>query len=337
MLTEKDKENEWNRFFEKGISYSPSEQSLQGYDDGTSSSENNPLNGKDNDYGCTGKDRTPSSVNPINNTIYVPPQSSLVIVDRDRFLDELIGLVSGFMFEWAHANCTDFLERMIKDGIIIEPYESNNYQFNGSRIDASFGNDSDDGKKSENSLTHNESTNSPASIIVPSQGIESNATPNDTVVSDHQYDSSSSESEDSTSDESSDCPKKSSKSRFDWYNRLKACAPDIYLDGYSIAETCKDYCKKNNCDITEQKMSNKFYNMNSDGFKEHLNGLRENCPEEDPSYLLDLVLCAHVRHDYSFDQRRSDDPVWDKWINRIRRRKSRKQKKEREERKRRKM
>lgn len=310
MSTEKDKENEWNRFFEKGISYSPSEQSLQGYDDGTSSSENNPLNGKENVYGCTGKDRTPPSVDPINNTTDVPPQSSLVIVDRGRFLDELIGLVSGFMFEWAHANCTDFLERMIKDGIIIE-----------------------DGKKSEDWLTHydeshNESTNSPASSVFPSQDIE-NVIPNDTVVSDHQYDSSSSESEDSTSDESSDCPKKSSGSRFDWYNRLKRCAPGIYLGGYSVAETCKDYCKENHCDEDEERMSTKFYNMNSDGFKEHLKRLKRKHPFEDSLFLLDLVLCAHVRRDYSFDQRRSDNPVWNEWINRIRRWKSRKQKKER--------
>lgn len=115
----------------------------------------------------------------------------------------------------------------------------------------------------------------------------------------------------------------SSESRDEWYNRVKPCASDVYLNGKAIKKTCKKY-------VDGDKRTLKFYNMNSDGFKIHLKEIIRNYPGNDDdyrSYLLDLILCAHVKRDYSFDNSRSDNSFWKKfeieWIHKIRKSKHR--------------
>ena len=45
--------------------------------------------------------------------------------------------------------------------------------------------------------------------------------------------------------------------------------------------------------------------------------LRSLYPNEDPYYLLDLLLCAHVRRDYYFELSRRDNQKWEEFEKRV--------------------
>ena len=140
---------------------------------------------------------------------------------------------------------------------------------------------------------------------------------------------SSSDNDSTNSSQTNDFDsQESSELKRPWYERLKPCAGDIYIRGKPINRTCEEYCLVSHDDA--ESLTGKFYNMNSDGFKDQLIVIRKHNPFKDPYYLLDLVLCAHVRKGYSFDLSRNG-PEWErferKWINWIRRDKHRIQKK----------
>lgn len=269
-----------------------------------------------NDDGCGQSsfiDHQPVNTIEVQRMADSPLQGSLVIDDVKKFSNELWSFVHSCI-ECDLAKCNDFLDEMVKRGIM-KRYEelANHLQSVDLNRDASTS-----GKvmyEKENNEILDDSQKSDDELRYPSSLSES-----ELASSDNDSTNSSQTNE--------SCSQESSESKRPWYERLKPCAGDIYIRGRGIKRTCKEYCDDND---EAKNLIGKFYNMNSDGFKKELESIKEDNPSEDPYYLLDLVLCAHVRKGYSFDLSKKGskrERFERKWINWIRRDKHRIQKKQ---------
>ena len=206
-----------------------------------------------------------------------------MIHDVKKFSNELWSFVLRSCLECDLAKCYDFLDEMVKRGIM-KRYEglANHLQSVDLNRDASTS-----GKvmyEKENNEILDDSQKSDDELRYPPSLSESGLL-------------SSSDSTDSSQTNDFDS-QESSELKRPWYERLKLCAYVFYLLGRGIKRTCEEYCHNND----EAKiLTTKFYNINRYGIKDQVNDLIEANPSEEKDYLLDLVLCAYVRKGYSFD------------------------------------
>lgn len=260
-----------------------------------------------------------------------PPQGSLVIHDAKKFSNELRFFVLRFCCECDQAECYRFLNNMIRDGIMdcCEEF-ANRFSPIGERYNSL--NSYDQYLDRGNSL-QGISSYDPYSLV-ETESSRNHVGLGDYPESDGQLrdlsslfesELASSDNDSTNSSQTNDFDsQESSESKRPWYERLKPCAGDIYIRGKPINRTCEEYCLVSHDNA--KTLTDKFYNMNSDGFKDQVKDLIEANPSEDANYLLDLVLCAHVRKGYSFDlskkgpRRKKSERILINWIRRERRR-----------------